>query len=339
MDDATTRWSSWGSSSPCSSGTGCRSASSRSSPTLALWATGLVTTEEAVAGFGDPVVIFIATLFVVSEGIDSTGVTTWAGQAAPGAGRRPGTSRVLVAVCLLSALLTSLITLNGAVAALLPLVVMLAQRHRAAAVPAPDAGGLRRERRRAADADEQPGQRDRLRGGARTPAPARSRSSPSPWSASRCCSARSLICVLLGPAPAAPGPGAHAARPGPARRDARGAVRAHRRLLPAPGADPVRPDRPGPGRASSVGEHGDVRVVAVGVAGREARPTTDPRRRRPGGHGAPADVTSFAARPRAGRQHDRLGRRPRPAHPGGGVAEVVVPPRSTPGRRDASTPA
>ena len=47
---------------------------------LGLWATGLVTTEEAVAGFGDPVVIFIATLFVVSEGIDSTGVTTWAGR-------------------------------------------------------------------------------------------------------------------------------------------------------------------------------------------------------------------------------------------------------------------
>ena len=47
---------------------------------LGLWATGLVTTQEAVAGFGDPVVVFIATLFVVSEGIDSTGVTTWAGR-------------------------------------------------------------------------------------------------------------------------------------------------------------------------------------------------------------------------------------------------------------------
>jgi di/tricarboxylate transporter len=95
--------------------------------TLTLWATGLVTTNEAVAGFGDPVVIFIATLFVVSEGIDSTGVTTWAGQRLL---ERAGTDqlRVLVAVCLLSALLTSLITLNGAVAALLPLVVLLAQR-------------------------------------------------------------------------------------------------------------------------------------------------------------------------------------------------------------------
>ena len=94
---------------------------------LTLWATGLVTTEQAVAGFGDPVVIFIATLFVVSEGIDSTGVTTWAGRWLID---RAGTerTRVLMAICLLSALLTSLITLNGAVAALLPLVVLLGQR-------------------------------------------------------------------------------------------------------------------------------------------------------------------------------------------------------------------
>ena len=82
---------------------------------LALWATGLVTTQEAVAGFGDPVVIFIATLFVVSEGIDSTGVTTWAGRGLLG---RAGTAhaRVLVAVCGLSALLTSLITEVAALA-------------------------------------------------------------------------------------------------------------------------------------------------------------------------------------------------------------------------------
>ena len=94
---------------------------------LTLWATGLVTTEQAVGGFGDPVVIFIATLFVVSEGIDSTGVTTWAGRWLID---RAGTerTRVLMAICLLSALLTSLITLNGAVAALLPLVVLLGQR-------------------------------------------------------------------------------------------------------------------------------------------------------------------------------------------------------------------
>lgn len=47
---------------------------------LALWATGLLGLEEALAGFGDPTVVFIATLFVVGEALDSTGVTAWAGQ-------------------------------------------------------------------------------------------------------------------------------------------------------------------------------------------------------------------------------------------------------------------
>ena len=36
--------------------------------------------DQALAGFGDPTVIFIATLFVVSEALDATGVTAWAGQ-------------------------------------------------------------------------------------------------------------------------------------------------------------------------------------------------------------------------------------------------------------------
>jgi di/tricarboxylate transporter len=94
---------------------------------LSLWATGVLDSTAVLAGFGDPVVIFIASLFVVSEGIDSTGVTTWAGQAIVSvAGQQR--ARLLVAVTGLCALLTALITLNGAVAALLPLVVMLAVR-------------------------------------------------------------------------------------------------------------------------------------------------------------------------------------------------------------------
>ncbi|HEX4398918.1 MAG TPA: SLC13 family permease, partial [Trebonia sp.] len=43
---------------------------------LTLYFTGVLGLREALAGFGDPVVIFIASLFVVSKGIDSTGVTT-----------------------------------------------------------------------------------------------------------------------------------------------------------------------------------------------------------------------------------------------------------------------
>lgn len=94
---------------------------------LSLWATGLLPANEVLAGFGDPVVVFIATLFVVSEGIDATGVTTWVGQAIV-ARAGTGRARLLVAVCALCALLTALITLNGSVAALLPLVIVLATR-------------------------------------------------------------------------------------------------------------------------------------------------------------------------------------------------------------------
>jgi di/tricarboxylate transporter len=94
---------------------------------LALWATGVLELEQALAGFGDPTVIFIASLFVVSEALDATGVTAWAGQqliASAGESR----TRVLVLMMLLCALLTALITVNGSVAALVPVVVVLAVR-------------------------------------------------------------------------------------------------------------------------------------------------------------------------------------------------------------------
>ena len=47
---------------------------------LALYFTGVVTFQQAISGFGDPLVIYLAGLFVVSEALDATGVTTWAGQ-------------------------------------------------------------------------------------------------------------------------------------------------------------------------------------------------------------------------------------------------------------------
>lgn len=94
---------------------------------LALYFTGVLDAQQALAGFGDPVVVFIAALFVVSEGIDSTGVTTWAGQKLiDRAGERR--SRLLTAVMVFCAVLTALISLNGSVAALLPMVVVLATR-------------------------------------------------------------------------------------------------------------------------------------------------------------------------------------------------------------------
>ena len=96
---------------------------------LSLWATGVLELEEALAGFGDPTVIFIASLFVVSEGLDSTGVTAWAGGEliARSGGSR---TRVLVLMMLLVAVLTALISVNGSVAALLPVVAVMAVRLR-----------------------------------------------------------------------------------------------------------------------------------------------------------------------------------------------------------------
>jgi di/tricarboxylate transporter len=86
---------------------------------LRLWATRVLTLNQAFAGFGDPTVIFIATLFVVSDALDSTGVTAWAGQQviSRGGEKRP---KLLILICLLVALLTSLISVNGAFAALIP---------------------------------------------------------------------------------------------------------------------------------------------------------------------------------------------------------------------------
>jgi di/tricarboxylate transporter len=94
---------------------------------LALFFTGVLTLPEALAGFGDPTVLFIAALFVVSESLDATGVTAWAGQMVIG---RAGATRrrLLLVVAVLVAGLTALISINGAVAALLPLVVVVAAR-------------------------------------------------------------------------------------------------------------------------------------------------------------------------------------------------------------------
>lgn len=94
---------------------------------LALFFTGVLSLTQALAGFGDPTVIFIATLFIVSESLDATGVTAWAGHKVIA---RAGTKRMplLIVICGLVAAASALISINGAVAALLPLVVVVAAR-------------------------------------------------------------------------------------------------------------------------------------------------------------------------------------------------------------------
>ena len=96
---------------------------------LSLWATGVLDLDQALAGFGDPTVIFIASLFVVSEALDATGVTAWVGQELiePAGESRV---RVLILMLLLVAVVTALISVNGSVAALLPVVALMAVRLR-----------------------------------------------------------------------------------------------------------------------------------------------------------------------------------------------------------------
>ena len=95
---------------------------------LALFATGILSLEASLGGLGDPAVIFIATLFVVSAGLDATGVTAWAGQLLITKAGKESRTRLLVLTMTLVSILTALISVNGAVAALLPVVVVMAVR-------------------------------------------------------------------------------------------------------------------------------------------------------------------------------------------------------------------
>ena len=94
---------------------------------LALYATGILTLQQSLAGFGDPSVMFIATLFVVSAGLEMSGVTVWAGQVLI---RQSGESRnrLIVLMMVFVGVLSALISVNGAVAALIPVIVVLAMR-------------------------------------------------------------------------------------------------------------------------------------------------------------------------------------------------------------------
>lgn len=94
---------------------------------LALLVTGQVDAATVVGGFGDPVVVFIACLFILAGGLEQSGVTAWAGRQVVA---RAGTSRgrVLVALMALAAVLTAFVTPNGSAAALLPVAVLAARR-------------------------------------------------------------------------------------------------------------------------------------------------------------------------------------------------------------------
>lgn len=95
---------------------------------LALWAAGLVTLDQAFAGFGDRAILFIASLFVVSAALERTGVTAWAGQILIARAGAENRSRLLLILMVAVGGLTSLVSGSGAVAALMPVAVIAAVR-------------------------------------------------------------------------------------------------------------------------------------------------------------------------------------------------------------------
>lgn len=99
---------------------------------LALMLTGLLSPAEALAGFGDPLVILIAGLFVVGDGLFRTGVAFSAGNWLVG---MAGTSeqRLLVLLMIVVAVLSAFMSNTGAVAIFIPVALNLANR---AGIPA-----------------------------------------------------------------------------------------------------------------------------------------------------------------------------------------------------------
>jgi di/tricarboxylate transporter len=92
---------------------------------LALLLTGILTPVEALAGFADPVVIMIAALFVVGDGLFQTGVAQAMGRL-PGKLAGDSEVRLLVIIMILVAGLSGFMSSTGTVAVMLPVVVGLA---------------------------------------------------------------------------------------------------------------------------------------------------------------------------------------------------------------------
>jgi di/tricarboxylate transporter len=94
---------------------------------LSLLLTGILTAEEAIAGFSDPIVLIIAGLFIVSGGLFQTGVADRLGALL---GKAAGSSeaRHILVIMVATALLSGFMSSTGTVAVMLPVVVSLGWR-------------------------------------------------------------------------------------------------------------------------------------------------------------------------------------------------------------------
>lgn len=94
---------------------------------LALFLTGILTSQQALAGFADSTTIMVAALFIVGEGLARTGITARLGQFLM---KQAGNSelRLLVVLMIGTAGLSAFMSNTGTVAMLMPAIVAAAWR-------------------------------------------------------------------------------------------------------------------------------------------------------------------------------------------------------------------
>jgi di/tricarboxylate transporter len=93
---------------------------------LSLALSGVVTPGEAIAGFGDPLVMMIAGLFVIGEGLHRTGVAAWVGQRIAAIGRGSEWHLILLLMPT-AAILSAFMSSTGVVAIFIPVVLSMAR--------------------------------------------------------------------------------------------------------------------------------------------------------------------------------------------------------------------
>lgn len=93
----------------------------------ALTLSGIMTASDAVAGFGNSVVVLIAGLLIVGEMLERTGVARLVGEAIQSVGKRSNNG-LLIILMVASAVLSAIMSSTAVVAIFIPIIVGLAKR-------------------------------------------------------------------------------------------------------------------------------------------------------------------------------------------------------------------
>lgn len=100
---------------------------------IVLALTGTLTPVEAYAGFADPAVILIASMYVFSRAVNRWGLAEWIAQKLLAGGPGSSESWIILRITLVAGLLSSVLSNTGLVATLIPVLSSLGRRMRIAA--------------------------------------------------------------------------------------------------------------------------------------------------------------------------------------------------------------